>query len=224
MLKRKWFLGCFCWPGLLANAPSVRADEDDAHVSQPYVVLVGHRPSIKIRKSSHANMRRPTRQALYDLVTAKGIPGRPCGKRQTPCRKRRRKTAPSEKATRAQYPSAPLNLAAKEHQAQRSCDLRVSRRRRAARRAVVLLCRRLATVRGPSQGPPSPAPTSKNTWRKSRASASWLSSTSTSSASTQARKACPIQTRSKPGARFPPVATRPKTRSRAECSCCQPMA
>src|SRR5258708_3116453 len=70
MLKRKWLLGLLLLAGLLASAPAVRADDDDAKPGQTYIVLVGidkyQDPQIKSRKHAEADA-----QALYDLVTSK---------------------------------------------------------------------------------------------------------------------------------------------------------
>jgi C-terminal peptidase prc len=100
MVKRKWLLGCLILAGLLAGAPAARAaGEEDAHVGQPYVVLVGidkyRDPQIKPRKHAEADA-----QALYDLFTSKEFLGAPAANVKlllgSPDAKR-----PSEEATRA---------------------------------------------------------------------------------------------------------------------------
>ena len=61
-------LGLLLLAGLLASAPAVRADDDDAKPGQTYVVLVGidkyQDPQIKSRKHAEADAK-----ALYDLFT-----------------------------------------------------------------------------------------------------------------------------------------------------------
>jgi carboxyl-terminal processing protease len=99
MLKRKWFLGLLLLAGLLASGPAVRADENDARPSQPFVVLVGidkyQDPQIKSRKHAEADA-----QALYDLVTSKEYVAAPAANVKLLLGSADAKR-PSQKATRA---------------------------------------------------------------------------------------------------------------------------
>src|SRR5262252_8337973 len=101
MVKRTWLLRWLLLASLLLiGAPAAfAAGEEEAHVGQPYVVLVGidkyQDPQIKPRKHAEADAK-----ALYDLLTNKEYLGVPAANVKLLLGSADGK-GPAEKATRA---------------------------------------------------------------------------------------------------------------------------